>query len=229
MVIFTIIGVVLGGIITILTVIYVENLRKPKRGLIIANSHDKEYGQDHPANKFVGVKKVRYLGISLMNKPPSWWQRWISRNAALQCRGFITFHHLDGQNIFGRAMPVRWSFTPEPLPLTGIINGTQIKIFDPARFNLESRIDIYPGEIHRLDVAARFNDEDECYGWKIENYFSDPPWRNPRWKLSAQRFLIKVTVVSSGDKCTGVFRLINDVPQDAFRIDPALPNDVIRE
>lgn len=225
----TIIGVVLGGLITILTVIVIENLRKPKLELTIATPDDKEYGEDHPARKFVGVRKVRYLGISLKNKPLSYWYRWMSRNAALQCHGFISFHHLDGQNIFGRTMPVRWSYTPEPIPLVGVIDGKQISIVDPARLTIESRVDVYPGESKRLDVAARFNDEDECYGWSNENYFSDPPWRNPRWKLSRQRYLIKVTVVSSGDKCIGIFRLINDVPQDNFRIEPALPNDVVRE
>jgi hypothetical protein len=222
-------SVVFGGVITILTVIFIENLRKPKLELMIADPNDKEYGEEHPARQSVKVWKVRYLGISLINKSPSWWHRWISRNAALQCSGFITFHHLDGQNVFGRAMPVRWSYTPEPVPLVGFIDNKQIQILDLARITLESRVDVYPGEDKRLDVAALFNDEDECYGWNNENYFSDPQWRNPRWKLSAQRYLIKVTVVSSGEECTGVFRLINDVKQDDFRIEPVLPNDVVRE
>lgn len=172
---FAIIGVVLGGLISILTVIFVENLRKPKLELSIADPDDKEYGEEHPARKIVGVNRVRYLGISLVNKSLSRWYRWMSRNAALQCRGSITFHHLDGQNVFGRAMPVRWSYTPEPIPLVGIINDKQINIFDPARLTLESRVDVYPGEFQRLDVAARFNNKDECYGWNNENYFSDPP------------------------------------------------------
>ena len=225
----TIISIVLGGIITIVTVIFVENLRKPKLELAIADPHDKEYGDEHPARKSVGVWKVRYLGISLVNKSPSWWFKWISRNAALQCRGFITFHHLDGQNVFGRAMPVRWSYTPEPIPIVGIIDNKQIYIFDPAKLTLESRVDVYPGESQRLDVGARFNNEDECYGWNNENYISVPQWRNPSWKLSHKRYLIKVTVVSSGDKCTKIFRLINDVSQNDFRIESALATDVVRE
>jgi hypothetical protein len=227
--IFTIIGVVLGGILTILTVIVVENLRKPKLLLEIAEPNDKEYGEEHPARKSLGVRIVRYLGINVKNQTLSWWNWWMTRNAALQCRGFITFHHLDGQNIFGRVMPVRWSYTPEPVPLSGFIGDKEIKIIDPARLTIDSRVDIFPGEFHRLDIAARFNDEDECYGWNNENYFSNPPWRNPNWKLHTERYLIKVTVISFGEKCTGVFRLINDVKQDDFRIEKALPTDVVHE
>jgi hypothetical protein len=151
----------------------------------------------------------------------------MSRQAAIQCHGTITFHHLDGQNIFGRAMSVRWSGSPEPTPIYLEIEGKRIAIIDPTKFTLVSRTDVYPGEAEVLDVAARFDNENDCYGWSNENYFSNPIWRNPNWKLPQGRYLVNVTVVSSGEKCAGIFRLINDVPQQDFRIEPAQKNDKV--
>jgi hypothetical protein len=92
----------------------------------------------------------------------------MSRNAAIQCHSAITFHHLDGQKVFNRTMPIRWS---------------------------------------------------------NQSYFSDPPWRNPDWKLSKGRNLIDITITSSGAKCKGLFRLINNVGQKDFRIENARPED----
>jgi hypothetical protein len=92
-----------------------------------------------------------------------------------------------------------------------------------------TRIDVPPGEAQRLDVAARFDAEDECYGWNNESYFSDPVWRNPDWRLNSGRYLVRVTIVSTGDKCVGLFRVINDVSRHDFRIENSLPNDVVRD
>jgi hypothetical protein len=88
-------------------------------------------------------------------------------------------------------------------------------------------MDVYPGEQERLDIAARFDNESECYGWSNDSYFSDPVWRIPDWRLPPGRYLVNVTVVSSGEKATGLFRLVNDVPQSDFRLQEALPDDRI--
>ena len=44
---------------------------------------------------------------------------------------------------------------------------------------------------------------------------------NPMWKLPAGRYLIRVDVFSGDQCCIGLFRLINDVPTDAFRLEAA--------
>jgi hypothetical protein len=216
------IGIVLGGIITISITIMVEWLRKPNLELIISPFKDVTY-ENRPA------RNVRWLSINLMNHPLPWFAKWMSRNAALQCHGLITFHHIDGQNIFGRSMPIRWSDSPEPVAINFILDDKHISIIDPARFTLESRMDIYPGESRNLGVAVKFDNEDDCYGWCNENYFSTPIWRNPNWKLTSGRYLIKVLVTSSGQKCTKIFRLINDVPQKDIRIEEAMPEDRVRD
>jgi dsRNA-specific ribonuclease len=100
-------NLVLGAIIAILITICVENLRRPKLQLLI---EDPPLNVSYPPGR--PAKDVRYLRLKLFNRPLA---RWMLRAAALQCRGMITFHHLDGQNIFGRTMAVRWSSSPQPV------------------------------------------------------------------------------------------------------------------
>jgi len=136
----TIIGVVLGSIIAILVTIFIENLRKPSLKLEIDSPVDLEF-QNRTANL------MRAVRLKVRNSPLPSWAKWMSRNAALQCHGNITFHHLDGQNVFGRSMSIRWAASPEPIPMTVQIGNTQGLIFDPSKFTLSQRMDIYPGEL----------------------------------------------------------------------------------
>lgn len=215
----TIAQVVLGAIVAILVTITVENLRKPKLEIRIATPLDVRYPK-HPASE------VRFLRLELGNKRLPRLARWLSRNAAMQCYGTITFYHLDGQNVFGRSMPIRWSGSPEPVYPSLFIDGKQRGfLLDRARLASSQRMDVYPGETELLDVAGRFDNEDDCYGWSNESYFSDPIWRNPNWKLPKGRYLLKVGITSAGEKCMTLFRLVNDVPQRDFRIEPALRSD----
>jgi hypothetical protein len=209
-------GLVIGGLITITTAMIVEYLRRPRLQLII---EDPPCDVAYPAGK--PAQNTRYLRLKLRNKPLPRGAQWMQRAAALQCRGEITFHHLDdGQDIFGRVMPVRWSNSPEPVlsevvDLRGVV---QARIVDFAKLTPESRIDVYPGEEEILDVANRHDNDQDCYGNNNEQYFSSAPWRNPRWRLAAGRYLVKVVITSSGQKCVGIFRLVNDVPRTDFRL-----------
>jgi hypothetical protein len=136
-------------------------------------------------------------------------------------------------------MEARWSNSVQPAPLEGtgtvsrkqpnssvISDDVKIYILDPMRLSLESRIDVHPGEKEELNVAVRLDDDEACYGWNNETYFSTPPWRNEKWRLGPGRYLIEVIVSSSGSRCVGVFRLINDVPRTAFRLEPATRDQV---
>jgi hypothetical protein len=124
-------------------------------------------------------------------------------------------------------MPIRWSATPEPAPLQFIVDKTRVAFFDPSKATIESRVDVYPGESQRLDVAVKLDDEAECYGWSNLNYFSNPVWRHPDWRLSPGRYLVNVTIVSSGESANALFRLIADVPRKDFRLEPAQPRDTV--
>lgn len=197
----TIVIAILTGI---LTYICIESYSKPKLQIKLASDNmyvDRNYPKNHPA------KSARFLCLEVENKLPLRLTRWaISRKVAQKCHGEITFHHINGQDIFGRAMIIRWTKSPTPIELQDDIG----KI-----------IDIHTGEKYLLDVAAKFEDEDECYGWSTDNFFSVPEWRDPNWKLFRGRYLVKVTIESAGEKWIGIFRLINDVSQKDFRIENA--------
>jgi len=124
-------------------------------------------------------------------------------------------------------MPVRFSETPEPVGVPIVLGDIRGVIFDPSRAAVQSRVDVYPGEIARLDVAARFGSEEDAYGWSNLSYSSNPPWRNPDWKLPRGRYLVSVTVSSSGEKCHTIFRLLNEAGTHDFRLEPARSEDHI--
>jgi len=114
---------------------------------------------------------------------------------------------------------------PEPVAVQFVVGATQVAIFDPSRAIAESRIDVYPGESTPLDVAAKFESEEDAYGWSNLSYFSNPPWRNQDWKLPRGRYLVAITISSSGQKCEGLFRLLNEAGPKDFRLEPAQPGD----
>jgi hypothetical protein len=221
-------GAVLGGILTILITIFVEYLRSPSLELSLGD-HPRHFSYPDTAP----AQLSRALTVRLTNKPLRG-PRWMTRAPALQCRGTVTFHHLDGQNIFGRSMEGRWCNSVEPAAIgaEGELERIgapderiKLRIMDPARIVAKSRIDVYPGESELLDIAVRLNDEQACYGWNNETYFIPTPWRNPVWKLERGRYLVSVSVVSSGQTCWNLFRLINDVPADDFRLEKARSED----
>jgi hypothetical protein len=206
--------VLLGAVISMLTAIAIEALRKPSLTITIETPHvDKQY-PNAPAHE------ARFVRLRLVNEPLPWWGRWMSRTAALRCHGTINFCQIDGQDVFGRAMPVRWAGSPEPLPLVVESGGQRSLIWDPVRLSPDLMRDVYPGEPETFDVAARFDDDEECYGWNNESYFSTPLWRNPNWRLPKGRYLIRLEIISAGEKLSRVFRLVNDGPRNEFRIEP---------
>ena len=166
----------------------------------------------------------RHLRLILRNRPLPAVLHWMERNAALQCRGEITFHHLDGQDVFGRRMTIRWANSPQPVPpqITDLKGEIQFLIQDFGRSAMDT-MDVYPGEEEVFDVAARFDDEPECFGWNNDSYLFE--WRNPHWRLAPGRYLVEVVITSSGQKCIGEFRLINDVARTDFRLEKVTPDD----
>jgi hypothetical protein len=64
----------------------------------------------------------------------------------------------------------------------------------------------------------RMTNHEECYGWCNEAYLPDKGWRNPDWKLPKGRYLVKMVVLSAGEKVTDVFQLENSVAQQHFRL-----------
>lgn len=216
----TILGAIIGAIVAGLITIWIETLRKPRLELEIVNPVDMTF-QSQPA------QEMRALRVKLTNKSLPGWIRWMYRNPALQCHGNISFHHLDGQNVFGRSMILRWAAAPEPNPLEVVIGNQRGFVFDPVRITYLQKMDIYPNESAVIDIAVKLDNEVVCYGWSNESYFSNPPWRPANWRLNQGRYIVRVTIFSSGETISKLFRLSNDVAQHDFRLEPALPSDSV--
>jgi len=107
------------------------------------------------------------------------------------------------------------------------IDGKDGYIIDPLRLTVHSRVEIDPDQIETLDIAVKFDDDSECYGWCNDNYFSKPYWRNPEWKLNPDRYLVRVVISTAGEKTEKVFRLINDVTRANFRLEEKMESDKV--
>jgi hypothetical protein len=215
--------IIIGALLAITITIFVEFMRKPKLRIYIADPHDRIYNNSYPASE------ARFLAVLVKNEPLPCLVRWMTRNTASACHAMISFHHLDGQNVFGRSMAGRWSGTPEPVPGIISIGNQQGFFFDPGKLIGIQRFDIPPGEAERLDVAAKFDQDKKCYGWSNENYFSNPKWKNPSWQLPPNRYLVRILIRSLGERCEVSFRLVADVPRGDFRLEDCLPGDQARD
>jgi hypothetical protein len=222
---------IIGAIISILTsaavAIFVEFMRRPRLKLSIETPTHENAPPPQP------IREMRTVRVWVSNETLPGWAKWMERAPALQCRATISFHHLDGQKVFERAMEGRWAGSLEPvtLPVVGP-EGQQFEVLDFARLTLESRMDIYPGQTQLLDIANRPDDDEVCYGWNNEAYFSTPRWRNPKWQLPKGRYLVKIAIGSSGQQFTDCFRLRNDMTRKDFRLEPANRDEkdrVVRE
>jgi hypothetical protein len=204
---------ILGGLITIAVAMVIEYLRRPKLTISIAKP-------DEFSQFSIAPTPGRSLKLIVRNEPLSW----MLRSPVLQARGSIIFRCPDGRDFFGRTMEARWAGTPEPIPPQLIGPGDQIfQIVDFARFTSGTRIDIYPGEQEKLDVVARLEPDQECYGWNNETYF--PPsvnGKNPNWRLPTGRYLVEATIRSSGQTKTASFQLINEGDLQNFRLEPLM-------
>lgn len=215
----TVLGVILGGLITIGVALGIEFLRLPRLSLELDSPRRAKYAESAPA------KSGRFLRINLLNERLPSVFGWMLRSAALQCAGTISFYQLDGRRVFREDMSIRFARTPEPVPVHGFVGNWPLVLFDARREALNARVDVYPGESTPLDVAARFDTDGDAYAWSNQNYFSDPLWRDPNWKLPRGLYLVLLTVSSSGRKCQGLFRLHNDANVDDFRLDLANHED----
>ncbi len=79
----------------------------------------------------------------------------------------------SGQNVFGRAMAIRWGRSPEPVLIQVSLGESTLLMHNPL-VPLLQRMDVHPGDTEIINVAARFDNDDECYGWTNDNYFSEP-------------------------------------------------------
>jgi hypothetical protein len=226
----TFIAIICGGLLNMAAAVWAEHRRRARLTVHV---------EPQPLDTYLAQlfdatavpQSFRSLRVVVSNDPQGWLDRWMA-SPALQCRAVITFHDVsDGKEMFGRSMQGRWAGSPQPTSIPVVNRTTQAVdffILDPGKMVVESRIDIYPGFSEPLDIAVRFQGDEDCYGWNNETYFKQPVGKNPDWKLGHNRFLVKVVVTSLGQRCEGVFRLINNVPQSSFRLEEADDSEIAK-
>jgi hypothetical protein len=217
------IGAFAGALLSLVISVYIEYQRKPKLYFEIEEPPHEHTFSSGP------VQEARFLRVNLCNRAMPQWLRWLGRNAAMQCEGNIQFYHMDnGAPVFSKPMPIRWAGSDEPLSFHVLPDGQVGPIFDPSKYNAISRRNCFPGSKETIDVAARFDNDEECYGWCNENYLPAKGWRNGDWRLAKGRYITKVTVLSAGEKVSEVFQIENSVAKKHFRLMAAKHQDVFK-
>jgi len=96
-------------ILSIVIVLALESFKKPKLEFSIG-----DFGEIKPDDP-LGRTPSKWTHVFVYNKPMPKILSWVwDRSPALGCTGWITFHDLDGQDLFGRKMTIRWANNPEP-------------------------------------------------------------------------------------------------------------------
>lgn len=210
-------GAIFGGVVTIAITISLEHLRSPRVRLAIG-----AVVPILPRGPF--TNSWRSLRIEVSNERlPGWANWWLSRLPAQQCRAEISFRRLDGTHFFAQPMTARWAgVSPEPRVVhVQTPNGVVVPILDNPQ-ELKTTVDIYPDASEQLDVAIRVDQDEHAYAWNNESYFYQD-WRNPSRRLDHDRYLIEVSVRSTGRKRTEWFRIDNDGSFDNFSLAALTP------
>ena len=207
---------VFGAILAAITTAAQNAYRRPWLDMEPVPPSDSHYEDGRPAvrARFVRVRVTNRLGAQ-------WTRRWAPRDIAMQCRASVRFlSQATGENPLERTLEMRWAGTPEPVPIPVVIGGMRGYIADMSKMTAPQRRDIHPGRSELLDVAARFDNDDECYAWNNESYFSEPRWRNGNLMLPQGLYLVDMTVETSSARCERTFLLRNDGTRDGFSLEP---------
>jgi hypothetical protein len=221
---FTVLGILAGAFVTLLFSALLEVVRKPALRMKPLDPIPNAVTKDD------GTYRMTTLRVEVTNENPPWLYRWIGRSPALQCYGKITFYDVTAgtPRRDGDPMTARWPGLQEPSPLLGfqcqyVEQGFRIDrsrgliIYDPPRYDPrglepQQRVDISSGQRRDLDVVCRIEGEDNCFGWS--NAFYQPDWLTQigkgRWSLTAKRYVVRITILSSAEPTTCFFHLHND-------------------
>jgi hypothetical protein len=130
--------------------------------------------------------------------------------------------------VFSRPLRARWAGSEEPFSYQALLDGRIARLFDPAKYNAAFRCDCFPGTAELVDVAVRFDDDEDCFGWSNDSYLPGKGWRNPDFRLPKGRYLVKVTIDSSGDKISDAFIRENSIAREHFELLTASKGDAAK-
>lgn len=195
-----------GGLITIAVSFFIESQKRPVLDVKVEEDPPDVPCQGNP------VLRGKWLRVLVTNKRSR--VPFVVRQNA-HCRASISFIDNKKQQIFSSDMPGRWANTPEPVH-TISRDGVLELIYDENLVYPYRCVEIAPGETEPLDIVAKFDDDDECYGWNNESHIHN--WRNIKYKLEKDWYIVEVKIYYSGRKKIERFRIINKGNYDDFRL-----------
>ena len=207
-----VLGSALGVFLTFIINVIYEKRKMPKLILKCADKphEDADYSKESPA------RHARFLGVDLINESPSpVAQRFFMRHTAENCTGHITFQDEQGDPLFSTIlMPIRWASSTDFALCVTTEDGQRSWwiMSSPA----EKTVNLAPGNSGRIVIAAKFDDDTECYGWTRDNLVKG--WRNPDWKISKEKCKATVFIDSGGRQIKKQFTVINPGTRKQFTL-----------
>lgn len=206
--------VILGVVSSFSVALFVESEKRPRLKMRAEDRQDVRY--DPPPVR--PARTASFVRVVVTNEKLPWYLGLMTRESAMDCRAEIIFSLADGTEFSSGPMPGRWANTPQPVPLEGKLGDIQFQMWDPNVWHVAGLgISIPPGESESLDIAARFDDEPEAFGWNNSSYLP-PLWRNPAWKLPRGSYKVNVTVRSAGQKWTNEFELNHEIDRQSLQL-----------
>jgi hypothetical protein len=208
-------AVLLGVLSSLIVVMFVEWMRKPRLDIsILPPENVTQYSGGVVIGTFVSLK------VCVSNNSLPFGFCWMQRQSARDCRATLHFLREDNTPFIAHSMPGRWAGSVQPVPLEGVIRPSMetIEIHDIARLTSDSRVHIPAGEMESLDIAVRFPGATNAFGWTNESYRYDG--RHPDFTLPAGHYLVDILIRSEGVKKQKRFRIENDRTIDEFRLAP---------
>jgi hypothetical protein len=205
------IGAFLGSVISLFVSILIENQRKPKVSLEIANYSFDPNLQEKPA------KKIKVLRVKLLNKKVNRaFSFWLKREAVIHCNATIQILYFEDKTpLFTNPIHARWTNSDEPYTLQ-LNQNEVVQMFDPAKYSAVMSRNCYPGTEEIIDIVARYDNEEDCYIWNNDIYHKG--WRNKEVQIPKGRYYVIVTLFSSGENNLGYFILENNLSINDFRL-----------
>ena len=194
----------LGFLLGLVSALCLERNRKPKLSLSVL-----------PARDHSNPTRFRTVAVVLKNAKPNKVVSWFThREGAIGVSAKVRFLCEDGRGYFSQSMPGRWANSPQP-PEVALANGK----LSPYALSRLDYCEVLPGVDEQIDVAIRFESEDECYGFTNMSYFQRPWGKHNEFKMSQGRYLVEVRVSHTGGEIVGRFLLRNDGPNSEFKLE----------
>ena len=163
--------------VSAITIILIDYLRRP---CIEIRYRDEPITQD----------PRRWVHVFIGNKP-----LWgIRRHTAMECRSKVTYTHMQTGETRG-PFETKWASRVNPIRVELDSSNRPVPLVDETLIQQAKLEAIPPGAERALDIAVKFDGEDEAYIWTPESYYGR---KNPKYELKQGKYRVKVRIEAPG-------------------------------